>query len=213
MALAVLAAMGLAACKKEASGGMPPASEWKPPAPKPSSVEGGRRGKHTARGSASHSLAADRQDPHAGIDDLEDEEEEGTPEGAGEAADEADENAHGDDEDQMAPRQTLARGQIRAGGDAAGVLKQGSVVYVSAMPVDAAGKPNGNAVAVARLEVSSLPMPFELEGARFSGDVIISAWTDADGEARTREPGDAEGHVKSHLPAEGIDLLVDSVVK
>src|SRR5262245_43435104 len=119
MALAILAAVALAACKRDASGGMPPAAEWKPPAPKPSSVEGGRHRKGTARGSASHSLAADPADPHAGIDM--DEEEADSPDE--EADDQPDENPHGDDEEQMAPREAVASGQIRASGDATSVVK------------------------------------------------------------------------------------------
>jgi hypothetical protein len=211
MALAILAAVALAACKREASGGMPPASEWKPPAPKASSVEGGGHRKGTARGSASHTLAADPADPHAGIDM--DEEEPDSPEAAEEADDPADENPHGDDEEQMAPRETVASGQIRASGDATAVVKPGVVLYVSAVPVDGAGKPSGSAVAVERFEVSALPMSFELAAAHYEGDVVITGWTDADGEARTRQPGDAEGRVKAHLPAEGIDLVLDSVLK
>jgi hypothetical protein len=216
MALAVLAAAVLAACKREASGGMPPVSEWKPPAPKPSVVEGGRRGKGTARGSASHALGADPDDPHAGLDVDEpegDEDEEGEPAGAEEAADEADENPHGDDEAQMAPRETLARGQIRAGGEAEAVVKPGTVLYVSAVPVGADDRPAGSAVAVERFEIAALPMPFELKGGRFQGDVLITAWTDADGEARTRQAGDAEGQVKARLPADGVDLVLDRVLK
>ena len=219
MALAVLAAALLAACKRDASGGMPPVSEWKPPAPKPSVVEGGRRGKGAKRGSASHALGADPNDPHAGIDmdqpegEEGEEDGEGGPAGAEEAADDADENPHGDDEAQMAPRETLARGQIRTGGEAEAAVKPGSVLYVSAVPVGDDDKPSGSAVAVERFEVSALPMPFELKGGRFQGDVLITAWTDADGEARTRQAGDAEGQVRARLPADGIDLVLDRVLK
>jgi len=205
-ALMVLAMVALAACKREASGGVPPASEWKPPAPKPSSVEGGRHGGGTARGNASHALGAKAADPHAGLDM--DEEEAAAPDVADDG-----EEAHGDDEEEMAPRETVASGQIRVSGDAAAVVKPGSILYVSAVPVDGAGKPSGSAVAVDRFEVSSLPMSFELAGARYEGDAVITAWTDADGEARTRQPGDAEGHVKARLPADGIDLVLDSVLK
>lgn len=207
------------ACDRDQPRGMPPASEWKPPAPKPSIVEGGRRGRGAARGSASHALGANPEDPHAGLDMDEDEaaaedDEGGDPEGAEQAADEAEENAHGDDEGEMAPREALARGQIRASGEAQAAVKPGAVVYVSAVPVDPqSGQPSGTAVAVERVEVSALPMPFELAGGRYQGDVVITAWTDADGEARTHQPGDAEGHVKAHLPAEGVDLVLDSVIK
>ncbi len=216
MALAVLAAALIAACKREASGGMPPVSEWKPPAPRPSVVEGGRRSRGKARASASHALGADPDDPHAGLDVEQpegDEDDEGGPAGAEEAADEADENPHGDDQEAMAPRETLARGQIRAGGEAEAVVKPGAVLYVSAVPVGDDDKPSGSAVAVERFEISAMPMPFELKGGRFEGDVVITAWTDADGEARTRQAGDAEGQIRARLPADGIDLVLDRVLK
>jgi hypothetical protein len=221
LAVAILAA-GAGACDREAPGGMPPAAEWKPPAPKQSVVEGGGRGRGRARGSASHALAADPADPHAGVDMEADGEAEegGGDDGAAEVdpsaegAEGDEENPHGADEEQMAPRETLARGEIRAAGEAAAVVKPGAVVYLSAVPIDSAsGQPSGSAVAVDRFEVQSLPMPFELSGKAFRGEVLITAWTDADGEARTREAGDAEGRVRARLPADGVSLVLDKVLK
>jgi hypothetical protein len=215
MVLAVVAAAVLAGCGSDApTGGMPPASEWKPPAPEPSVVEGGRRNKRAAGTSASHALGAAPEDPHAGLDVEEGEERGGGDDDEPEAAGEADEDPHGGDEEKMTPRETVARGEIRAAGEATAVVKPGAILYVSATPVDpASGKPTGSAVAVERFEIKSLPMPFELAGASYQGEVVITAWTDADGEARTREPGDAEGRVRARLPAEGVDLVLDSVLK
>jgi len=68
-------------------------------------------------------------------------------------------------------------------------------------------------VAVDRFEVTSLPMKFELAAAPYKGDVVITAWTDGDGEARTREPGDAEGRVRARLPADKVDLVLDKLLK
>jgi hypothetical protein len=194
--------------------GLPPASEWKPPEPKPARVEGTRRGgKRAARGSASHRLDVEAKQGAA----LADEEDEG--------AAEPDEDPHGADpghgeeaaeelEEERGPRQTLARGQIRATGEAASAVKPGAVIYVSAVPIDSSsGQATGSAIAVDRFEVTSVPMPFELAASAYEGEVVITAWTDGDGEARTREPGDAEGRVRARLPADKVDLVLDRVLK
>lgn len=216
-AVALVAAPG---CDREVQPGLPPASEWKPPAPKPAKVEGGRRGgKRAARTSASHRLDVEgKKDSPAGMaaegegegdgGDGEAEDPHGSDPGHGEeAAGEAEEMAAG-------PRETLARGRIRATGEAAAAVKPGAVLYLSAVPIDPdSGQPKGTAVAVDRFEVTSLPMPFELAGTPFKGDVVIKAWTDGDGEARTRQPGDAEGRARARLPADEIDLVLDKVLK
>ncbi len=229
--MALLAALALAAapgCDREApAGGMPPAAEWKPPAPKPSKVEGGRRGgKRAPRGSASHQLgAAAADDPHAGMDlegaegaGEEDEAEDphGPDPGHGEDQEAMEDDEAGDDgeEPDRPARETVARGQIRTSGEATAAVKPGAVLYVSAVPIDPdSGQPKGSAVAVERFEVTELPMLFELAGSAYQGDVVITAWTDRDGEARTREPGDAEGRVRARLPADKVDLVLDKVIK
>jgi len=229
--LAVLAAAALAAapagCDRDATGGLPPASEWKPPAPKPSKVEGGGRAKsRSPRGSASHRLEPEAADPHAGLDMEEGEQgEEDEGDGAAEAAEEDEaEDPHGPDPnhgeeaadeepEERGPLAVLAAGTIRAEGEAASAVKPGTVIYLSAVPIDGTGKQTGPAVAVDRFEVKSLPVPFELSGSPFKGDVVITAWTDRDGEARTREPGDAEGRVRARLPAESVELVLDKLLR
>ena len=206
-----------AGCEKDAPGGLPPATEWKAPAPKPSKVEGGRRGKgRSERGAASHKLGA-AEDPHAGLDM---EEGEAGEEEEGEAAGEEGEDPHGPDpghgedaeEEERGPREKVASGVIRASGEAAAAIKPGAVLYLSAVPIDPdSGRPTGNAIAVDRFEVKALPMPFELFGGPFEGNVVITAWTDGDGEARTREPGDAEGRVQARVPADRIEVVIDEV--
>jgi hypothetical protein len=199
---------------------MPPASEWKPPAPKNSKVEGARRGKkRTSRDSASHRMVPNA-DTQAG---MEAEGDEGAAAGDDEEDPHGPDPAHGEEqaaeedeepEADRGPRETVARGQIRAAGEAAGAVKPGSVLYVTAVPIDAdSGQPKGSAIAVDRFEVTALPMAFELAASPYEGDVVITAWTDADGEARTREPGDAEGRVRARLPADKVDLVLDKLLK
>ena len=215
----------VAGCDSDSSSGLPPASEWKPPAPEPSKVEGGRRGgKRAARGSASHRLDVEAQDQSAGMAAAD--KDEGDERAAGAAGEGQEEDPHGPDpghgeeaageaeEVEGGPRETLARGQIRAAGEAATAVKPGAVLYLSAVPIDPdSGQAKGAAVAVDRFEVTSLPMAFELAAPPYKGDVVITAWTDGDGEARTREPGDAEGRVRARLPADKVDLVLDKVLK
>lgn len=216
LAAAAAVAAG-AGCEKEAPGGLPPATEWKAPAPKPSKVEGGRRGKgRSGRGAASHTLGAAADDPHAGLDTEEDE----AVDDEVEAGEEEGEDPHGPDpghgedaEEERGPRAKVASGEIRVTGQAAAAIKPGAILYLSAVAIDPdSGQPTGNAIAVDRFEVKALPMPFELFGGSFEGDVVITAWTDGDGEARTREPGDAEGRVRARVPADRVDLVIDKVL-
>lgn len=211
MALLAVVATAAACDRGEPQPGLPPASEWKPPAAKPSKVEGGGRGKaRSPRGSASHRL---EDGPGAAAEEGEEQAADEDPHGPDPDHGE-DGEAEGEEEEQdLGPRETVAKGRIRAAGEASAAVAPGAVIYVSAVPVDGSGQPTGSAIAVDRFEVKQLPMEFELEGAAFTGEVVITAWTDQDGEARTREPGDAEGRVRARLPATGIDLVLDKVLK
>ncbi len=148
------------------------------------------------------------QDPHAGLD-------------MGGEEDPAMAAMQPPDPDRKIDASKFLRGTIRADAKMAAGIKSGAVLFLSAVPVDpATGEVLGAPVAVARLDVGKLPMRFELTerdamaaGTRFEGDVLITAWIDGDGEARTKEPGDVEGRLRARVPAKGLDLILDTALR
>ncbi|HKE16457.1 MAG TPA: hypothetical protein VKB80_16405 [Kofleriaceae bacterium] len=224
--------------------GMPSSQSWKPPAPQASEVDqtGGavgrsRGGSHGAgegddQGAGAGAAPDDEGgvdphagmqqdggvDPHAGLD-MSGGEAEG--EAAGGEEDPKMASIESPDPDRPIDANKYLRGTIRADAKVAAGIRPGAVLFLSAWPIDpASGEVTGSPVAVARLDVSRLPMPFELSerdamaaGTRFEGDVLISARIDGDAEARTKEPGDVEGQLRAHVPAKGLDLVLDSLLR
>ncbi len=113
------------------------------------------------------------------------------------------------------------RGNIVATDETKSLIKPGAILFVSVRPIEpTSGEVIGSPLAVARLELSALPMPFSLDGrnamsagTRFEGDVVIAAWVDGDGEAKSKEPGDVEGSVRAKIPADNLTLSLDTILR
>jgi hypothetical protein len=113
------------------------------------------------------------------------------------------------------------RGAIRADESVRGHIDRGDILFLSVKPIDpASGEVIGGTIAAERLVVSEFPLAFELTelhmmvaGTSFEGHVVIEARVDGDGEALTRLPGDVEGSVRAEIPADGLDLILDSLVQ
>ncbi len=237
--LTILVSIALGGCDGDRQPrGVPSASAWKPPDAQQSEVERG--------GGAGKSVEGEADDPHAGRQMDGDDPHAGLDMGGQGGADPhagldmggqggADPHAGldmGEDDPAMAALQPpdpdrkiddskFLRGTIRADAKLAAGIKSGAVLFLSAVPIDpTSGEVLGAPVAVARLDVDKLPMPFELTerdamaaGTRFEGDVMISAWVDGDGEARTKEPGDVEGRVRARIPARSVELVLDTALR
>ncbi|RMH44309.1 MAG: hypothetical protein D6689_02715 [Deltaproteobacteria bacterium] len=206
-----LAAVALAlapACSKDRDAatdqgrrGLPPASQVKPPEPALGQV-----------------AAPAARDPHAGMDTANPHAGMGTANphaGMGMA------NPHaGMGSGPVDPNQFL-KGTIDATDATRSAIKPGDVIYLMVKPINpVTGEVIGNTMAVDRIEVTSLPLEFSLTGAnvmmpgtKFEGDVVVIARVDRDGEARSRNPGDIEGKVRAKIPAAGLKLALDTVVR
>lgn len=118
------------------------------------------------------------------------------------------------------PKMVL-QGSLSASKDLAGLIKPGAIIFLSARPVNkVTGESLGAPLAVDRIDVQSLPVDFHLSGAQsmvagtaFEGDVMLYARLDGDGEASSTLPGDIEGKVMATIPAEGLELVLDSLIK
>lgn len=230
-----LSVAALAGCGREHDDqrALPAATAWKPPPPRPSQVEGGagagrvddphagldsggdpHAGLDVGQSGGSHASPTGDQDPHAGLD----------MDGEGARTDGGDPAMAGmsaPDPDRPIDASKFLRGTIRAGSQVGDAVKLGAVLFLSAWPIDPnTGDVLGSPVAVAKVVVEKLPMPFELTerdvmtaGTRFDGEVLIRARVDGDGEARTKLPGDVEGSLRARVPSQDLDLVLDTPLR
>jgi hypothetical protein len=109
------------------------------------------------------------------------------------------------------------RGTIRLGPQAGGKAPPG-VIFLSVRPADAQGNPAGPPLAVDILPAGAFPIAFDLSeakamigGTAFAGDVVVIARLDQDQDVDTRQPGDLSGRVRATIPAQGLELVLDTV--
>jgi hypothetical protein len=179
-------ALALIGCSKSADG-TPPASEWQPaPAALPSGT-----GPHAAA-----TGSAPRGPIGTDVSKL------GLP--APEAGRPLDPTHH-------------VRGVIQAAPGVADKLREGGAVFV-VVKRDDHGKPAGPPLAVQRLSWKP-GMTFELSerqamiaGTQLTGDVIVTARYDQDGDALTKQAGDVSGQARVKVPADAIALALDTVL-
>ncbi len=195
----VVTASLLVACSKsenksKETSGLPAATDWKAPAPAASSGSAG-----VPRGNPTN--------PHAGLD-LQN--RNGAPAGA---------DLPPPDPNRAIDPSKFLEGNLVLDAKVQSQVKGASVVYLSVKRADPkTGAPTGAALAVERLELQAFPAPFKLteanamtRGTGFSGDVVISAWTDQDKDASTKQPGDVLGSVRATIPAKGLSLVLDTI--
>jgi hypothetical protein len=152
--------------------------------------------------------------PHAGVDMT----------GAGGA------NPHGDmdmamqkmapDPDRPIDPTHHIRGVIKLDPKAKAHMKAGTALFVFAKLPDASGQPVGPPLAVQKLAWGgSNELAFELSernammaGTELTGEVIVTAHYDQDGDAKTKDPGDVLGQMRVKIPADAVNLMLDTVV-
>lgn len=194
-----IAILGLSGCSdKHREGGLPPAQEW-------GSASGGTgqvapKNPHAAAG-----------DPHAGLNPH-----------AGMGGGSPDVGAMGlpaPDPNRPIDPSHRVKGVIALGPKASGGAKAGTAVFVVVKRADASGAPTGTPLAVDKLTWDKAELPFEvterqamIAGTQLTGDVIIIAHYDQDGDAISKQPGDILGQVRVTVPADNVKLVLDQVV-
>jgi hypothetical protein len=93
--------------------------------------------------------------------------------------------------------------------------KIGTTVFLLVKRRDAQGKGTGLPLAVTKLTYVGQDFPFVLddsmtlvETAPLTGDVVVSARYDQDGDAMTKQKGDLVGEVPATVPASGLVIQV-----
>jgi hypothetical protein len=224
-----LGSLTVAACDKKKNEGLPPASKWKDTGSSGGGSTAGGGGGHMGGGGGAADPHAGMNmgggtgaDPHAGMNM-----------GGGTGADpHAGMNMGGGDPHAgmdmgggggtgtVNPDNFLA-GTITIDPKLKGKIPAGGTLYVSARRPDANGEPApGMPLVVERLAIDPAGNPFHLgednamTGAgtvQLTGDVVIVARYDQDGNPTTKEPGDVTGKLKVTVPAKDLKIVLDTM--
>jgi len=222
--LAIAIALGtVGACKdKSKSEGLPPAQEW--------SANAGDLAPAQQPGAAARSNPHAGNNPHAGVPgapDLSEEEEGGGLPAGHPPIDQAHGGGMGGSGDMaaMAPDPDRAidptkkiSGVIKVHPKVKDKVTSGATIFISVKrSVD--GAPSGFPLAAEKLTWGKGDLPFELtdaqamvKGTEFTGEVVVTAWVDHDGDASTKTTGDVIGSMRLKIPAEKVAITLDDVI-
>jgi hypothetical protein len=198
-------AVMIAACGGRTTDGLPPATDWS--ADDPTTIapprEPGIKQPNSHEGVPGAPDIADDTDPHRGVPGA-------PPLTGGDVVEES--PAHID----VTPAQpidpaTRVRGTIKLARSVANRVKPDSIIYLMAKTPDASGKPTGTAMAVDRLLWKADGQAFELGGA--TGEVLVIARYDQDGEGTSAQSGDVIGMTRVKVPADNVVIELSSVVE
>lgn len=230
IALAVVVASVAGGCESKKSEGLPPAQDWQSPPEGAGSVApsmpanphaGGRIDPHAGVAGAPPlgGGAMGGGDPHAGVPGA-------PPLGAGGGGGGGvDVTAMGlpepDPNRPIDPSKVLA-GTVSLGKAHAGKVPAGSVIFLAVRQADpSTGQGVGMPMATDKLVVGAAwPLTFKIDetkamigGTGFSGDVVVMARFDQDHEARSKQPGDIVGQVRTTIPASNLTITLDQVLQ
>ncbi len=111
------------------------------------------------------------------------------------------------------------KGTIRVAAGVKGRVKANVPVFVVIRRAGPDGQPTGSALAVEKLTWAGDAIPFELTeanamsaGTELTGDVIVMARYDQDSDAISKQPGDVTGQVRAKVPADKVELTLDTVL-
>ena len=218
----LVTAASIAACSKKHNEGLPPAQQWSADQPGVDLPDPS----DDPHGMGPHGGTADPSDPHAGVDmanphagvDM------ANPHaGVDMASGAGDVGALGlpppDPNRKIDPTHHI-RGVIAVDPKAKAHVADGGIVFLYAQRADAGGQPSGMPIAVAKLTYTGADIPFSLDETQemtgvtgdLSGDVVVTAHYDQDGEARTKQPGDVTGMLRVQVPADNVKISLDTIV-
>jgi hypothetical protein len=110
------------------------------------------------------------------------------------------------------------RGVLKAHPKASARLAAGGAVFLVVKRAGPDGQPTGAPLAVDKVSWKD-GLAFELSekhamiaGTELTGEVIVSARYDQDSDAISKQPGDVTGLARVKVPAEGVELTLDTVL-
>jgi hypothetical protein len=216
--LVVIAAVlvSLTACEKKKNEGLPPAQEWggNPGDMPPVQQQGKAANPHAgmAMGGADPHAGVDMNNPHAGIDMS-------NPHGEGGGVDVEKMGLPAPDPSRPIDPTHRVKGVIKVHAKAKSRVSPGGTVFVIIKKAGPDGAPSGPPVAVDKLTWGNGDLPFEMTekqamiaGTELTGDVVVTARYDQDGDALSKQPGDIVGTLKVKIPADNVTLTLDDVL-
>ncbi len=95
----------------------------------------------------------------------------------------------------------------------------GGTVFLVARAIDESGQPRDPPLAVQKLTWNGTPIPFELteinamtKGTSLTGEVIVTARYDHDGDASSKQPGDVVGTARVKVPSDDVKIFLDDIL-
>lgn len=206
--VAVTAVAGALACgKDDNAGGLPAASEWNSPTEPGVSggVSGGVPGAEHP-GPSGHGELPPGHPPMGG------------DHGAGSVPD-----LPAPDPNRKIDETKFVKGTIKATAETRPLIKSSSAIFLSARVVDPkTGKaaPGMMPLAVDMMEKAMVPAPFALsdskamvDGTQLRGDVLVKAHVSQTRNAGPPVPGDVIGTKIVKIPAENVEIVLDTIIK
>ena len=112
------------------------------------------------------------------------------------------------------------KGVIKIHPKAKDKVKAGGAVFLIVKRAGDDGAPSGPPLAVDKLTWGTGDLPFEITeknamiaGTELTGDVVVIARYDQDGDALSKQPGDVTGSIRVKIPAEKVNLTLDDVLQ
>jgi hypothetical protein len=114
----------------------------------------------------------------------------------------------------------VVAGVIKVDAKVKELIKAGGALFVTVKKADAAGAASGPPLAVEKLSWGDKDeVAFQLTeaqamigGTQLTGDVVVSARFDQDGDALSKQPGDVTGTARVTVPSKSVVVSLDSVL-
>jgi hypothetical protein len=116
----------------------------------------------------------------------------------------------------------VLQGTVTLGAAEAGRVPPGGVIFLAVRQADpTTGQGVGMPMATDKLVAGGTwPLTFQIDeskamigGTGFSGDVVVMARYDQDQEARSKQPGDIVGEVRTTIPSSNLTITLDQVLQ
>jgi len=164
-------------------------------------------------------MGGDPSNPHAGLDMSGDPSNPHAGPHAGGGTDVTKLGLSAPDPDRPIDPTHRVAGMIAVDAKAKDRVKPGTAVFLVVKRAGPDGAPSGPPLAVDKLTWASGGVPFELTdaqamvaGTELTGDVVVMARYDQDSDALSKEPGDITGQVRVKIPADHVQLSLDTVL-
>ena len=218
----LVATLLLAGCGKKSQDGLPPANDWgsagaqpQPGAPKITGSEAGGANPHAMGGGSMGGMPPGHPPTEEGLPP-------GHPpmEGGGAPAgpDVTQMGLTAPDPNRKVDPNRRIRGVLKVDAKAKANVKAGGAVFLIVKKADAKGAPSGPPLAVDKVLYAE-NLKFELTeaqamvaGTELVGDVVVTARYDQDSDAISKQPGDVTGMVRVKVPADNVELKLDTVL-